>query len=59
MKNVDLDPSEWSRVGKREPILGPNGRHFLIIFLLGFPVSALAMLLVTGELPYWLRHFLQ
>lgn len=59
MKQIDLDPSEWSREGKREPVFGPNGKHFLIIFLLGFPVSAVVTALITGELPYWLQPFLQ
>lgn len=43
----------------KEPILGPGGPYFVIMFFLGFPISALATLLVTGELPYWLRWMLQ
>lgn len=56
---IDLHESEWTREGKKEPFFGENGAQFLIMFLAGFPISALAALLVTGELPYYLRHFLQ
>ena len=31
-KQVDLHDSEWRREGKREPVLGPNGMFFLIMF---------------------------
>ena len=56
---IDLHPSQWEKIDKPQPFFGENGSHFLILFLLGFPVSALATLLVTGEFPYWLRHLLQ
>lgn len=56
---IDLHPSEWRHEKKREPIFGPSGGYFLLMFVLGFPVSALATVLVTGELPYWLQHFLE
>ena len=56
---VDLHPSEWSKVDSPQPFLGANGAYVLIMFALGFPVSALATLLITGELPYWLQHLLQ
>ena len=28
---IDLHESEWRRDGKHEPILGPNGKYFLIM----------------------------
>lgn len=58
-KYVDLDPSEWTSADKREPFFGPAAWPVLIMFLAGFPISAAATLLVTGELPYWLQRLLQ
>jgi hypothetical protein len=57
-KLIDLHPSQWDRERHRQPFFGQSGRIFLILFLLAFPVSAAATLLVTGELPYWLQHLL-
>lgn len=56
---IDLHPSQWTHEKKREPFFGPAASHFFIMFLLGFPASALATLLVTGELPYYLQRLLQ
>jgi hypothetical protein len=36
---IDLDETEWTYTGKKEPILGPNGLHFLIMFVLAFPIA--------------------
>jgi hypothetical protein len=58
-KIIDLDAVEIGRTPPKEPFFGPAAMPTLILFLLGFPVSALATLLVTGEFPYWLRHLLQ
>lgn len=58
-KQFDLHPSEWHHEAKPEPFWGPEAKYVGIMFLLGFPISAFATLLVTGELPYWLRHLLQ
>lgn len=58
-KQVDLDPAEWSRDGKYEPFFGPEGKGFLILFLLGFPVSAVATRIIAGEWPLWLLSLLQ
>lgn len=46
-KFVDLHESEWSRTGKKEPILGPNGIYFLIMFPTSFAIyHAVAWLLI-------------
>jgi hypothetical protein len=58
-KSLDLDRSEYREAHRPEPIFGHAAKPVLILFLLGFPISALATLLVTGEFPYWLRHLLQ
>lgn len=58
-KYIDLDPSEWASADKPEPFFGPAAWPVLIMFLAGFPISAAATLLVTGELPYWLQRLLQ
>lgn len=58
-KQFDLEETEY-RVGDApEPFWGPEAKYVGIMFLLGFPVSALAALLVTGEFPYWLRNLIQ
>lgn len=56
---VDLHPSEWTHEKKREPIFGPGGKPFVVLFLLSFPVSALATWLVTGQFPYWVKPVLE
>lgn len=56
---IDLEETEWSSDEKHEPFFGPEAGGLFIMFLAGFPIAALATLLVTGELPYWLRHLLQ
>lgn len=33
---IDLHESEWSRAGKREPVLGFHGLYFLIMFPTAF-----------------------
>jgi len=56
---IDLHESEWRRNGKIEPILGVNGRHFIIMALLAIPISSIATWIVTGSLPAWLVSLLQ
>lgn len=56
---IDLHPSQWESKVTPQPFLGENGKHALILFVLAFPISAIAGLLVTGELPYWLLPLLQ
>lgn len=34
-----------------QPFLGVNGKHFLILFVAGFPIAAIASLLVYGDSP--------
>lgn len=58
-KQIDLHPSEWHHEEKHEPVLGYNGLFFIIMFLLSFPITAIASLIVTGRLPYYLQHLLQ
>lgn len=58
-KQVDLEPTEYTYEGKHEPAFGPNALQFLIVFLLGFPVSAIMTFIVTGQFPYWLRSLLE
>lgn len=41
---IDLHESEWKRTGKHEPILGPNGKFFLIMFPTGLIISYLVSL---------------
>lgn len=41
---IDLHESEWKRDGKHEPILGPNGKFFLIMFPTGLIISYLVSL---------------
>ena len=43
---IDLHESEWRRDGKHEPILGPNGKFFLIMFPTGLAISYLVNLVV-------------
>lgn len=50
---IDLHESEWKRTGKHEPILGPNGKFFLIMFPLGLIISGLVSVAAT-----YLRHLL-
>jgi len=50
---IDLHESEWRRDGKHEPILGPNGLYFLIMF----PTSLVIYCLVALAVSY-LRHLL-
>jgi len=52
---LDLERSEWGDADRRQPFLGVNGKHFIILFLASFPIAAIASLLVYGQLPYWLR----
>lgn len=58
-KYIDLDESEWTSADKPEPFFGPAAWPVLIMFLAGFPISAAATLLVTGELPYYLQQLLR
>lgn len=56
---LDLHPSEWSREKKREPVFGPGGAYLLIMFLLSFPITIGASLLVYGELPYFVMPIIE
>lgn len=56
---LDLDRSEWGEADRRQPFLGVNGKHFLLMFVLAFPVTALATLVVTGRFPYWVKPLLE
>jgi len=44
---IDLHESEWSRDGKHEPILGPNGLYFLIMFPTSLVICYLVALAVA------------
>ena len=44
---IDLHESEWRRDGKHEPILGPNGKYFLIMLPTGLVISYLVALAVA------------
>lgn len=48
---IDLHESEWRRDGKHEPILGPNGRHFLVMI----PVTIVVVIAVKAlfEVVLW------
>ena len=50
---IDLHPSEWGKIDRRQPILGVNGKHFLLMFALAFPIGAIVTFIVTGYFPYW------
>lgn len=39
---VDLHESEWRRDGKYEPILGPNGKWFLMMIPVAIASSVIA-----------------
>lgn len=56
---LDLHPSEWERKEHRQPFWGPNAKHVLILFVLSFPIGAIATWIVTGEFPYWLQPLLE
>ena len=58
-KVLDLEPTEYREASRPEPFFGPAGKPVAILFALSFPITALATVLVTGELPYWLKHLLQ
>lgn len=58
-KQFNLEPSEYGPEDRRQPFLGVNGKNFLILFVLSFPVSAVAMWLVTGQFPYWVKPLLE
>lgn len=57
-KDFDLEPTEYREEHRPEPFFGYNAKTTLILFALGFPVSAFFTWLVTGQFPYWLRPFL-
>ena len=44
---IELHESEWHRTGKHEPILGPNGKHFLIYFVAALISAAIVHHLVA------------
>lgn len=44
---IDLHESEWKRTGKHEPILGPNGKFFLIMFPTALVIGYLVSLAVA------------
>jgi hypothetical protein len=58
-KIIDLHPSEWKSEESRQPFFGPAAPMFFKLFLLGFPISTVAHLIVTGEIPYYLRRLLE
>ena len=58
-KQFDLEPTEYREESRPEPFWGFNAKHTLILFALGFPVSAVAIWLVTGQFPYWLMPLLE
>lgn len=58
-KQVDLDPTEYRPSDQPEPFWGYAAKPTLILFLASIPISAIASLIVYGELPYWLRSFLE
>lgn len=58
-KILDLEPSEYGPADRQQPFLGVNGRYFLILFALSFPISAAATWLVTGQFPYWVKPLLE
>lgn len=58
-KIIDLHPSEWESKENHQPVLGPAGPMFIKLFLLSFPIGTIAHLIVTGEVPYYLRRLLE
>jgi hypothetical protein len=56
---IDLERSEWGEADRRQPFFGVNGKYFLTMFALAFPVTALATWLVTGRFPYWVKPVLE
>jgi len=58
-KQFDLEPTEYREESKPEPFWGYNGRDTLILFVLSFPIGAIATWLVTGRFPYWLLPLLE
>jgi hypothetical protein len=58
-KDFDLEPTEYRREDQPEPFWGYNARVTLILFVAAFPISAIAHLIVYGQLPYWLRPLLE
>lgn len=57
-KDFDLEPTEYRREDQPEPFLGYNGKYYLIMFALAWPIGAIVSYLVTGQFPYWLRPLL-
>lgn len=57
-KQFDLEPTEYREESKPEPFFGYNARYVGSMFLLSFPIGAIATWLVTGQFPYWLQHLL-
>jgi len=58
-KLFDLEPTEYRKSDAREPIFGFNAKDTLILFLTGLIVGPIAVLVVTGQFPYWLRSILE
>ena len=54
-KQFDLEQTEYRKSEAPEPLFGYNALYVGIMFLLGFPIVAIATWLVTGQFPYWLQ----
>lgn len=46
-KELDLHESEWSKDGKKQPILGVNGTFFIFMFVAGLVVLWFMSLMVN------------
>lgn len=58
-KDVDLDPSEWTYRGKKEPFWGSNAKMFAFYLAVAPVATIIASVVVTGSLPPWLLNLLQ